>query len=303
MDNLKVSYNVPTKRLITTDDGRKYEKPTTGKTLAAVVAGNGVSTVIMGFCNSLASKPFNMANKNMSPNSPLLSKEIFEAVDKVYQKSGLAEKGVKIFDIKNAADIPDNALFEPWIRKNPFFKFRQKLDALKEAVADGKNAFFSFLDNSIYLNKEKMSFTSFHEMGHAINRNYSTVGKLLQHASRFSGLIVGAVAIIAIWKRPKAEGEKPNGTLDKTTTFIKNNAGKIVFASMLPKIFEEGLASYRGIKLAKEFLSADKLKHLKIYNAKALLTYVGFAASAILGTVIGREIRDYLAKPKEVKAN
>ena len=45
--------------------------------------------------------------------------------------------------------------------------------------------------------------------------------------------------------------------MDKITTFIKNNSGKLTFAAILPTIAEEGLASINANTMLK-FSNLDK---------------------------------------------
>ncbi|MBQ2611149.1 hypothetical protein IJF81_02015, partial [bacterium] len=84
-----------------------------------------------------------------------------------------------------------------------------------------------------------------------MNANLSKFGKILQKC-RPMALLAIPVSQIALWKTKKAPGEEPKNGLDKTTTFIKNNAGKLTFLAFLPTLLEEGLASVKGNKLAKK---------------------------------------------------
>ena len=77
------------------------------------------------------------------------------------------------------------------------------------------------------------------------------------------------IALIALLKTKKAEGEQPTGVVDKATDFIKNNAGKLTFATFIPTLIEEAMASIKGNKMAKELLNpqmAKKIANLRIFE-------------------------------------
>ena len=62
---------------------------------------------------------------------------------------------------------------------------------------------------------------------------------------------------------------------DKKPNFIERNAGLIGFSAFLPTIVEEGLASLRGIKAAKNVLGKSvNLSALKRNYFFAWMTYV-----------------------------
>ena len=72
--------------------------------------------------------------------------------------------------------------------------------------------------------------------------------------------------------------------MQKTNNFIRDNAGKLSFAAMLPVLAEEGMATIRGQKLANKLLSKDLAKTILKGNAVGYLAYVlsavGLAAAA-----------------------
>lgn len=107
----------------------------------------------------------------------------------------------------------------------------------------------------------------------------------------------------ALFKNEKVDGEEPKGFWDKTTTFIKNHCGKIAFIGMLPALAEEAMASVKGLKLAKGILSPEHLNKLKVFSAKAWLTYLGVAVGSGLAVHIASSIRDKIAAPKEIKSH
>ena len=113
-------------------------------------------------------------------------------------------------------------------------------------------------------------------------------------------LLAVAAMFTAIFKRKKAEGEQPTGVVDKVTTFIKDNCGKLAFLGTLPTILEEGLASVKGAKLAKEVLSPQNYKLLNKFNGAAWLSYLGMGVGITAATVLASKVRDAIAKPEKV---
>ena len=170
-------------------------------------------------------------------------------------------------------------------------------------IFEGKNACYIPKANTIAVNKEKIGIAAMHEIGHAINKNISKFGNALQKMRNPFIMLGSLVTIIAFTKRPKADGEKPKGFIDKATTFIKNNAGKLTFLSLVPLLMEEGLASLNAAKLEKSLLDAKSLKRMNKFNVIAWMTYFGLALGVGIGTKLGVKLKDKIAKPKEIKQN
>ena len=60
------------------------------------------------------------------------------------------------------------------------------------------------------------------------------------------------------------------------------------------------MATRRGNKLAKEFLTPEAFKKVKATNRFGALTYICSALLAGLGAKIGSDVRDKIAKPKQI---
>ena len=157
--------------------------------------------------------------------------------------------------------------------------------------------------NTILLPEQKLSLTAFHEIGHAANANLSKIGKLLQKSR--APLMFGVmpiIALIALWKTKKAPEQKPQGAVDKTTTFIKENSGKLTFAAFLPILIEEAMASIKGNKFAKNAgLSTELLSKVVKTNKIGYLTYVGSALLTSYAIHLGTKVKDSIAKPKPIE--
>lgn len=153
---------------------------------------------------------------------------------------------------------------------------------------------------------DKIALSQLHELGHAMNK-YGKIGKMLQNirlgciknplVAIVLGGITVAIPLVGIFKNKKAEGEKPQGFFNKTTTFIKNNVGKLSFLTALPLVLEEGLASFKGEKAVKGLISKYLLKKVKISNRLGLAIYVVGATIAGVAAYMTSKIRDKIAQP------
>ena len=171
-----------------------------------------------------------------------------------------------------------------------------KLSTKLKAVAKGENAFCSPITKDIMINMDKFSAASFHEMGHALNATGSKAIKALAIGRHVTKLFVPLILAVGLLKPKKKEGQEPNGIIDKTTTFIKNNAGKLTFATLIPTLAEEGLASIRGGQIAKKVLNPKLLSKVNKLNFLAWTTYLLSALLTTGAVTIGVKIRDAIAE-------
>lgn len=160
-------------------------------------------------------------------------------------------------------------------------------DNLREAlkpVARGENAFYTDQLKLAVAPKSKPSLI-LHELGHAINAHKGKFLRFLQKSRGYASAVPTALLLINGAIPPREDNKK---------NFIEKNAGVIGFASFLPTIIEEGLASIRGVKAAKETLGkAVKLGPLKRNYFFAWLTYV------IAGIGLGVAAKQSLLSNKE----
>ena len=311
--------NFSGKKYIHTEDGSVYQKPGALRTTGAVLAATAVASVAMAPIQNVFRKPVIGALKEMErlnyveSYNPILGrfvnkeisktgKDFINASKEAYKISNLKNIGVEFVDVKKASEINLEGAIPKWIKKFPKLEqvLKAKLEGAKYAIAEGKNACFVPNTNKIYVNTDKMSYASFHEMGHALNKHVGTIGKILQKSRKPGLLLTAAAMLVGMFKRKKADGEQPQGIVDKVTTFVKDNCGKLAFLGTLPTILEEGLASIRGAKLAKGVLSKENYKLLNKFNGKAWLTYLGMGVAMTAATVISSKIRDAIAEPKKV---
>ena len=275
--------------IITTNNDRKYQTVGMGKTIAAVAVGGGAYAA-----TALTQLPFakyctkQAANTGQSCDSVILNK----GVDKAFENFKLATKGVEIVDINEKT--PASPIFE----KLPKW-LRGIVDQL-EIIKEGKNAAFSPDYNSILVNEAKFNIATFHEMGHAVNYNFSKFWKGMQKSRIPCMTLGGLFGSIALFKRKKVDGEKPKNSFDEFTTFIKNNVGKLVLISSVPVVAEELMATHRGNSMAKKVLSPELFKKVQTVNRWGATAYIASAVGSALAAVAGSKIRDALAKPKEI---
>ncbi len=133
-----------------------------------------------------------------------------------------------------------------------------------EPVARGENAFFSKGLNFAVAPKSKPSLI-LHELGHAINASKGKLMNFMQN-SRVHVASVPTALLLLNSILPKKDNEP---------SFIQKHAGLIGFGAFLPTIIEEGLASWRGVKAAKNVLGKNvNLAPLKRNYVLALCTYI-----------------------------
>lgn len=131
-------------------------------------------------------------------------------------------------------------------------------------VAKGENAFYTDQFKLAVAPKSKPSLI-LHELGHAINAHKGKFLKTLQKSRMYVSAVPTALLMLnSLFKRD-----------DNRLNFVERNAGVIGFAAFLPTIAEEGLASIRGVKAARETLGKSiNLGPLKRNYFFAWLTYL-----------------------------
>ena len=282
----------------------------------ALAAGTGYATYTGGkILLNKAKKPYvsKVVLKSMQNYSAEDNKLLSEAASKALERSPLKDKviinNINTDNYEKFAEEVHQKISDKtakWIKKiRPKYKLNSKdeeesLKKLKnkfKLMGKGKNACFVGLTNQVYVNNEKMSAATFHELGHAKNANTKGFGKLMHNIRRPFALAVPLILSVGLLKQKKEDGEKPVGAIDKTTTFIKDNAGKLTFFAMLPTLVEEGLASIKGAKLAKDGgLSANLLKRVNTGNFKAWTTYLLGTLITVGAVKLGIEVSDKMKK-------
>ncbi len=283
----------------------QYKKPGILKKAGGCAAGILASNLVK-ICAPIFISPsimFKMAKINTT-----LTKDQFEQIGKATEEaiktSGLDKKGVSIlkatsYNAEEISGVLKKEVKKGFARFLPESYTKDMVANVQNQVLDGMNAFYADASKKIVLPENGMKLVNFHEIGHALNANCSKFGKILQK-SRAASMLVLPILLISLLKTKKAEGEQPKNKLDKAGDFIKNNAGKLAFASFLPVIAEESLATIKGLGLAKKTLSPDLVKKIAKTNVLGLLTYVSLALFTSIGITLGVKLKDKIAH-NEVK--
>lgn len=234
----------------------------------------------------------------MSKISRTLDKDKVEiankAADDVLNKlTNLGKKGVKIHNYQkagiNITGVPDRVLEIT----NPLF-----------ATAKGKNALFlnkaipaaNLAANSVVINKDKLSLAAFHELGHAYNFNNSKFWKAMQNLRTPSIALAGAFALLpALVKEIKPKEGEELTTKEKINNGLRKASPALAFLSVTPMLLEEGKATLRGNKWAKELLNPEMYKKVVKSNRYGYFSYMATAASFALMAFVGKKVKDKMA--------
>lgn len=160
-------------------------------------------------------------------------------------------------------------------------------------LKSGDGAFYYPYKKTVFVPESGSNLAAFHEMGHAMNDALSKTGKFLQHIDTYSKYVAGGILLTSLLAGDEKENDK--NPLNKAANFVKKNAGKLIFLSFAPKIVEEGLASYKGEKLAKNLLDEKLFQKLKNANKIALSTYVISALIPALCGYLAIKAKDFVS--------
>ena len=225
-----------------------------------------VSALVMGALPYF-SKPFQKQIVKEHSNNHLYQDAFFKAIE----NSGLKEKGLEFINITSSEQYKD--------------------------IAEGLNACYIPSKRQVLLNADKATISGFHELGHAMNHLKSRFGKLLQKCRKPGYAIAAFMGSFALLSR-----NKPKDANRDLKDVILDNSGKIAFIAILPTILEEGLASYKGVKLAQEAgLESSLVKNLKKIYRKAFMSYAGYGLLAGLSVYAASKIMEKFTRPTEYK--
>lgn len=171
-----------------------------------------------------------------------------------------------------------------------------KLKSTLKYISEGENSCYHINSKNIFVNKEKMGFSAFHEMGHAINANSSMLRKGLQSGRIAAMLSIPVMLIAAMLQKREPESQFEPKAEQRKKNFFKDNIGLITFGLMLPTLAEEGLASINGAAMAKKVLNPKDIKKLNITNAKIWSTYAVAAVLMSLFAQFAVKIKDKLVE-------
>lgn len=303
---------------------QQYQKPSAGAIFGGIFAGSMAQVAVSAVPVQVVTNKIMDRVKGLSNLSDDEFKQVNDGINKALKNTTLSNKGVTLLKIPTVkAKSFQEKLTDFLSSIKSVSKENSPYDTLKfilgelispmKSIEEGTNAGYTFGDipkmgikaKTIIMPEKSLSLTTFHEIGHAANDNLSKIGKLLQK-SRFPLMFVVTplIGLVALCKTKKAPNQEPQGTMDKTTTFIKNNAGKLTFLASVPILIEEAMASIKGCKFAKEAgLSTELLAKITKTNKMTYLTYLGAMLLASLGIYLGVKVKDAIAKPTPVYQN
>ncbi len=232
----------------------------------------------------------------------VIKTEIREAVNK---KSGLK----KIFgnmQQKSAANMPE--------------EMQELINGIKDAANEisakaaglnyklGNNAGYFPHANKIITPDKKLQTSTFHEMGHALNNNGSVILKALQKVRPVAMMLPGIILAAALLNKRKTTDEQlpTDSKLQRLKDTVKRNADKLTALAILPMIAEEGIASLRGGKIAKDLfkdgkLTKEILNKANKTNAAGFASYVLYAIGMVAAANTTIKIKDKMQAKYEAK--
>lgn len=144
----------------------------------------------------------------------------------------------------------------------------------------GSNACYLPNANKIITPDKSLQTSVFHEMGHALNNNGGAILKWLQKCRSIATMAPGIILTLALLNKRKTTDEKSDNKIQNFFDGIKKNAGKLTALAMFPMVAEEGIASLRGGKIAKNLFKEGKLSKT-ILNKVRLTNLCGFSTYAL----------------------
>ncbi len=250
---------------------------------------------------------------------------LVKAFEKMIQKSGLKDKGIKVnlFNI-SALNIPEikerckkALLLDEQLKstiKNKTIRDILIGDRIKDPLYSqivGVNAGYSRFNNIISFADNYVTPAA-HEAGHAIINNYKGFGKLIDNARFFitnykmpqNILLLGLLT-----RKHENKDGKPLTNWQKAENAIHNNLGFIVGGLSIPCIINEAQASQIAEKYMKPVLPKNLYKKVVKNNRLGLSTYVisaiatgcGAAGAVKIKDKVFEKVNQYFNTPK--KAN
>lgn len=235
------------------------------------------------FSNTALKKMFNVA-KNLNDEE---IKILNESANKVLKKANLE----KLIDIKNITSKT---------KLSDFMQYPLTILDLQQ-VQQGANAFFDGA-GSIYINKEIAPNLFFHEIGHAHNSKFSSFLKKifpLYLPSQRVPFVVAFASLLLNEEKPKDGKELTK--FQKAKNIFRKTLPFLAAASSLPMLLEEGMATKKGNKWAKELLDSALAKKVAKGYKFGFITYLLVPTSAFLISFLGMKYKDFLSERRNNK--
>ena len=172
----------------------------------------------------------------------------------------------------------------------------------------GLNSSYLYNANKIITPDKSLQTSSFHEMGHALNNNGGVILKALRQCRPVAMLLPGIVLTAALLNKRKTTDEQlpTDSKFQRLKDFVKRNAGKLTALAFVPTLLDEGLASLRGGKIAKDLfkdgkLTKEILNKVNKTNMAGFATYVLTLVGAVAAAKISISVKDKVQAKYEAK--
>lgn len=243
-----------------------------------------------------------------------------------FDKTNLTSKGTRLIDIQKipTQEIMSDGTIKKYdipvsvgklvAEENNIYKKMAKLDIpslqaslqaiyreIGKVFTKGQNACYLQKSNKIVINSEKIGYAGFHEIGHAINKQFSKSGKFLQSLRIPAMLTSLALPVFALATNKRTEENPPQTKWQKTKNYVKENVGKLTTLLYLPIVAEECIASARGQKLAKSVLPKELMKNVTKTHILGASSYVACAAIVGVSAFAANKVRDAVVNKMESK--
>ncbi len=248
---------------------------------------------------SLAKSTVNLANK-LSVNaiqkfSAQLSQDEVQIANKVADDilstvTNLEKKGVSIDNWNEPPEI--KGFLEKLIKKRtPAYT----INTGKNAQFIGKNL-IGQIDNTIYINRDKLPLATFHEIGHAFNYNNSKFWRSIQGLRMPSMFLAALFTYLPLFtKDEKAQEGQELTKGQKFKNGLRKASPLLAFASMVPVLAEEVMASFRGCKWAKQLLDKNLYKKVLKTNIAGFASYLAGAVGLSAFAFVAKKVKDHFA--------
>lgn len=157
--------------------------------------------------------------------------------------------------------------------------------------------------NKILVSEQTLSTSVFHEIGHALNNNFSKIGKALQKMRPVALVAIPIISLLALTTKRKVEDKPKDRKINNGLDFVKRNAAPLTMLAYAPILIEEAMATIKGNGIAKNLLAdAPKiLKKVKVGNALGLASYTLAAVGSAIALKSGIKAKDNIQQKYEIK--
>ena len=264
---------------------KRQDKAATMKAYGVgTLASLGVTGASLGLIKSLPAASLSLSTQQIGT--------VNTAADNVLNNlTNLGQKGVSIHNLEDTGKK---------IFKNKYADtlIEQLIPGI--AISRGHNAAYDG-KSAVLINREKLSLSSFHELGHAFNHKNSALFSALQKVRTPAIAIAGLLsAIPAFTKEIKPEDGKELTTWQKFKNGFRKACPALATIAMTPVVAEEAMATIRGNAWAKKLLDPSLYKKVVKTNALGLATYVLTAVGMGLFGYAALKAKDkYVAKNEQ----